>query len=91
MCERKNDILKVVNRQVIRSETSSMVVLSMENIMCPMDRMTLRNSKMWVLRLHRLLNLNPLLRLDLLLRLFFLNKLAVCYFAKCLCVSEMRK
>lgn len=28
-----------------------MVVLSMENIMCPMGRMTLRNSKMWVLRL----------------------------------------
>ena len=38
-----------------------------------MDRMTLRNSKMWVLRL------------------FFLNKLAACYLAKCLCVSEMRK
>ena len=31
----------------------------MENIMCPMDRMMLRNSKMWVLRL------------DLLIRLFF--------------------
>lgn len=25
------------------------------------------------------------------LRLFFLNKLAACYFAKCLCVTEMRK
>lgn len=53
--------------------------------MCHTGRMTLRNSKMWVLRLHRLLNL------DLLLRLFFLNKLAACYFAKYLCVSEMRK
>ena len=46
--------------------------------------MTRRNSRMWVLRLHPLLNLDPLLRL-------FLNKLAACYFAKCLCISEMYK
>lgn len=43
--------------------------------MCPMDRMTLRNSKMLVLRL------------DLLIRLFFLNKLAACYLGKYLCVN----
>ena len=48
--------------------------------MCPMDRMTLRNSKMWVLRLHRLL------------RLLFLNKLAACFLlnvcASVKCVNE---
>lgn len=43
------------------------------------------------MRLHRLLNLDLLLDLDLLLRLFFLNKLAACYFAKYLCVNELRK
>ncbi len=35
----KNDILRFVNRQVIRRGHLSMVVLSMENIMCPMDWM----------------------------------------------------
>lgn len=43
------------------------------------------------MRLLLLLRLDPLLDLDRLLRLFFLNKLAACYFAKCLSVSEMRK
>ena len=44
-----------------------------------------------LLRLDPLLDLDRLLNLDRLLRLFFLNKLAACYFAKCLSVSEMRK
>ena len=49
-----------------------MVVLSMENIMCPRqdDAEELQD-----------VGATPV----------FLNKLAACYFAKCLCVSEMRK
>lgn len=45
----KNDILKICQSAGYTEGTHlSMVVLSMENIMCPMERMTLRNSKMWV-------------------------------------------
>ena len=44
----KNDILKICQSAGYPEETLIYGGLSMENIMCPMDRMTLRNSKMWV-------------------------------------------